>query len=138
MHVNRFAAAVFLKQRAWGNEIEFHGHDVSPWIFDADSNTGIAPGFISLRSLGWFAGVADFAAAGADGIQERLELLSKGFRGQPRGVDQHEKIDGSQFGVEAFEQFPRGIVQLGVAVLHVQKFAGKLHRAGAAVDSEQK
>ena len=80
----------------------------------------------------------DSASAGLDGIQERLEPISKNLARQPSRVHQPEIVNTPQFKRETIEQFLCGVVHLGVAVFHVEPLAGEFDRAGLPADSEQK
>jgi hypothetical protein len=80
----------------------------------------------------------DSPAASLDGIQERLETISKNLARKPSRVHQPEIVNASQFKRKTLEQFLCGVVQLGVAVFHVEPLAGEFDRAGLPADSEQK
>jgi len=66
----------------------------------------------SLRAFYGFTGVCDLPAASPDGNQKRLEPLSKILARKPRGIHQQEIVHGTQFNLEALEQFLRGVVQV--------------------------
>jgi hypothetical protein len=76
-------------------------------------------------------------ATGPDRNQERVEPVSKTLAREPIRVDQPEIVNASQFKLEALEQLLRGVVQLRIAVFHVEPLAGEFDREDPPVDSEQ-
>jgi hypothetical protein len=81
--------------------------------------------------------MCDSPAAGADGNQKRLELISKYLGRQPGCIHQPEIVNTAQFHFETLKQFLRGVVQLRVAELHVKPLAREFDRAAPSINSEQ-
>jgi hypothetical protein len=90
-----------------------------------------------LRATRRFVGICDSPAAGPDRNQKRLEPISKILAREPIRVNQPEIVNASQFKFETLEKLLCGVIQLRVAVFHVNPLAGEFDRAGPPADSEQ-
>ena len=81
--------------------------------------------------------MCDSPAAGADGNQKRLKLISKYLGRQPCSIHQPEIVNATEFHFETLKQFVRGAVQLRVAELHVKPLARQFDRATPSINSER-
>jgi hypothetical protein len=70
-----------------------------------------------------FAGICDSPATRPDGNRKLLDPLSKILARQPSGVHKPKIVHASQFNFDALEQFLRRVVQLRVAILHIEPLA---------------
>jgi len=89
-----------------------------------------------IRTFCGFAGAGDSPATSTDGNKKLLEPLPKILARQPRRVHQLKIVHASQFSFETIKQFLRSVVQLGVAILHIEPLAGEFDGADLPVNSE--
>lgn len=87
---------------------------------------------VSIRVFYSFRGMSNPATTGLDRSQDRVEPIFKILTREPRHIYQANIVNAAQFKFEAIDQILCRILQLAVAVFHVQALTGKFDPPPAA------